>query len=231
MKQLLKNNIVFIMLSLTLFIVLGLAVLYIPKGELHLLLCDRHTQARDIFYKYYTQIAEWIPYAICLVILLFGRVGYATITTLCITGSGLITQLLKHIFNAPRPLNWFATNCPDITLPLVDGIKMNWYLSFPSGHTTTFFALFFILSIISTQQIWNTNKPKAKILSISVQTLFFVCAALGGYSRIYLSQHFVQDILGGMGIGLLITTLVYWVFRPLNTKKWYNYRFFAKKMQ
>ena len=81
MKQLFKQNAVFISLSLILVVVLGLALLYIPKNELHLLLCDRHTYARDIFYKYYTQVAEWFPYVVCVLLLLFSRIGDGVLAT------------------------------------------------------------------------------------------------------------------------------------------------------
>ena len=62
-----------------------------------------------------------------------------------------------------------------------------------------------------------------------LQIVLFLFAALGCYSRLYLSQHFAIDILVGILIGILITMLVYAVFLPLENKKWYNYRLFAKK--
>ena len=93
MKQLFRHNAVFITLSLILLAVLGLALLYIPKADLHLLLCDRHTPARDIFYRYYTQIAEWLPYVICVALLLFSRVGNGVFASSCMIVSALTTQL------------------------------------------------------------------------------------------------------------------------------------------
>ena len=123
--NLLRRNSIFIGLSLMLIVALGLAIVFIPKGELHLLLCDRHTPARDILYRYYTHVAEWLPYVICLLILLFGRVGNAALASACIACSELFTQIVKHIVCAPRPLTWFATNMPDVQLPLVEGVRMN----------------------------------------------------------------------------------------------------------
>ena len=96
-----------------LLIALGLALLYIPKADLHLLLCDRHTPARDIFYRYYTTLAEWLPYVICVLILLFGRVGDGCFASAAMIFSALSTQLFKHIVNAPRPLTWFTENMPE----------------------------------------------------------------------------------------------------------------------
>ena len=203
---------------------LGLALLYIPKGELHLLLCDRHTHARDIFYRYYTQVAEWFPYIVCIILLLFSRIGEGVFASACMLGSALITQICKHFVNAPRPVTWFATNMPDVSLPLTEGVRMNEWYSFPSGHTTSFFALAFVLCILLTRQ------PRIpRTLSFLVQLLLFSAAALGGYSRIYLSQHFAADVLAGIIIGLFGTMLCWTIFRRIEGKNWYNYRLFTKK--
>ena len=220
--QFLKQNRVFLVLSLGLMVGLSIALSVVPKGELHLLLCDRHTDARDIFYKYYTQVGEWVPYVVCC-LLLFYRCGWAIFTTSCVLLSGAVTQVLKRIVDAPRPLTWFATNYPDVQLPLVDGVEMSRYFSFPSGHTTTFFAFFFALSIIVSQSSLRSHWCSVP------QIIFFLLAALGGYSRIYLSQHFAADILGGMGIGMLITGLLYLLFARWKSKKWWRMHFFAKK--
>ena len=208
-----------------LIVALGLALIYIPKGELHLLLCDRHTHARDIFYRYYTHVAEWFPYVLCVLLLLFGRIGNGVFASAALLLSALTTQLFKHIVNAPRPLTWFAEHMPDIQLPLVEDVKMNYWYSFPSGHTTSFFALFFAISIISTKKLSIINYQ----LSIALQILLVILATLGGYSRIYLSQHFTADVLGGVCVGMLITLVCYAVLHRFEGDKWYNYRVFAKK--
>lgn len=235
MKQLFKQNAVFISLSLILVVVLGLALLYIPKDELHILLCDRHTYARDIFYKYYTQAAEWFPYVVCVLLLLFSRIGDGVLATAALSISGLATQGLKYLVDTDRPYKWFENNFPDITLPLVDGVRMSKYYSFPSGHTTSFFALAFVLCIIATkslsaQQSNSANGLSAqRSLSVAIQILLFIAAAVGGYSRIYLSQHFTEDVAGGILVGILITLLCYVVFYHFEGQKWYNYRVFSKK--
>ena len=223
MRRLFKQNAVFIGLSLILVVVLGLALLYIPKGELHLLLCDRHTPARDIFYRYYTRVAEWFPYVVCVAVLLFGRIGEGVMASTGMILSALTTQLFKHLINAPRPVTWFAANIPDIQLPIVEGVRMNQWFSFPSGHTTSFFALAFVASILATSRISGWR-------SYMIQLGLFLLAALGGYSRIYLSQHFTMDVCGGIVVGLLITMVCYVVLNRFEGQKWYNYRVFGKKM-
>lgn len=237
MIDFLKRNSVFIGLSLMLIIALGLAIALIPRGELHLILCNRHTPARDIFFRYYTHIAEWLPYVLCLLIFLFGRAGHAALAASCIACSELTTQLIKHIIQAPRPLLWFSENMPQVQLPLAEGVKMNYLFSFPSGHTTSFFALFFALAMIVTSLHQEHSKQKEPsywqsfLYIILIPLTLFLLAALGGYSRIYLSQHFAQDVLGGMCVGLVISLVCYAIFSRFKNQKWYNYHFFAKKVQ
>ena len=226
MKELIKQNAVFISLSLILAIVLGLALLYIPKGELHLLLCDRHTPARDIFYRYYTHLAEWFPYVVCVLLLLFSRIGDGVCASAAMIFSAMTTQLFKHIINAPRPVTWFEQHLPDIQLPLVEGVQMNYWFSFPSGHTTSFFALALVVSIVATNHNSQITNHK---LQIALQIILVFLAALGAYSRIYLSQHFSADVFAGIIVGVLISILSYAIFMRFEHKKWYNYRVFSKK--
>ena len=214
------------MLSLMLLLALGLALLYIPKGDLHLLLCNHHTPARDIFFRYYTHVAEWFPYVLCVLLLLFGRVGNGLFASAAMVFSALTTQLFKHLLNAPRPVTWFAENMPDIQLPLVEGVEMNYWHSFPSGHTTSFFALAFVASILITKRL--TAHGLTGVAGL-LQALLFLLAALGGYSRIYLCQHFALDVFGGILSGVLITLLCYVIFHRYEDQKWYNYRLLTKK--
>lgn len=225
MKQLIRNNAVFIALSLILLGVLGLALLYIPKGELHLLLNEYHTPARDIFYRYYTHVAEWFPYVICVALLLFGRIGDGVFASAAMLLSALFTQVVKHIVVAPRPLTWFGEHMPDVQLPLVEGVDVHAIYSFPSGHTTSFFALAFVLSIVATKKLSRFSLA----LSSTLQAILVVLAALGGYSRIYLCQHFALDVFAGALVGTLITLLCYAVLHRYEGQNWYNYRIFAKK--
>lgn len=227
MRNLFRQNAVFISLSLMLLIALGLALLCVEKGDLHLLLCDHHTPARDIFYRYYTQVAEWFPYVVCVAVLLFGRLGDGLFASACQAFAALTTQIIKHILVAPRPLTWFAEHMPDVQLPLAEGVRMNYWLSFPSGHTTSFFALAFAVCILLTKSDRLSKYPKET--SYVIQVLLFFAAALGGYSRIYLSQHFTADVFGGMIVGCLITIVCYVVFYRFEDRKWYNYRVFTKK--
>ena len=199
--------------TIVLALVLGTTLLVVPKAELHLALCQPHTHFLDTIVPIFTDLVDWLPY-LCVVLLLFYRAGWATFLASNLLLSTLIVQPIKHIVCAPRPLTWFAENMPDVSLPLVEGVKMNYWLSFPSGHTTTFFVLFFSMSII----LCAENIKGKDILSF----ICFLCASFGAYTRIYLSQHFALDIFAGILIAILSTLLLYYflVLKTQNTRFW-----------
>lgn len=202
-----KHVLPFLVPTLVLALVLGIALLITPKAELHLALCQPHTTGLDTIVPIITNLVDWLPY-LCVILLLFYRVGWATFLASNLLLSTVIVQPIKHIVCAPRPLTWFAENMPNISLPLVEGVRMNHWLSFPSGHTTTFFVLFYSLSII----LCAENVTGKMILSF----LCFLCASFGAYTRIYLSQHFALDIFAGILIALFSTLSLYFflVKRP-----------------
>lgn len=203
----------FLVPTLVLALVLGIALLITPKAELHLALCQPHTTGLDTIVPIITNLVDWLPY-LCVILLLFYRVGWATFLASNLLLSTVIVQPIKHIVCAPRPLTWFAENMPDVTLPLVEGVRMNHWLSFPSGHTTTFFVLFYSLSII----LCAENVTGKMILSF----LCFLCASFGAYTRIYLSQHFALDIFAGILIALFSTLSLYFflVKKTKDTQFW-----------
>ena len=203
----------FLVPTIVLALVLGTTLLVVPKAELHLALCQPHTHFLDSIVPIFTDLVDWLPY-LCVVLLLFYRAGWATFLASNLLLSTLIVQPIKHIMHAPRPLTWFAENMPDISLPLVEGVRMNYWLSFPSGHTTTFFVLFFSLSII----LCAENIKGKNILSF----LCFLCASFGAYTRIYLSQHFALDIFAGILIAVFSTLSLYYflILKTKNTRFW-----------
>ena len=208
-----KHVLPFLVPTLVLALVLGIALLITTKAELHLALCQPHTTGLDTIIPIITNLVDWIPY-LCVILLLFYRAGWATFLASNLLLSTIIVQPIKHIVHAPRPLTWFAENMPDVTLPLVEGVRMNHWLSFPSGHTTTFFVLFYSLSII----LCAENVTGKMILSF----LCFLCASFGAYTRIYLSQHFALDVFAGILIALFSTLSLYFflVKKTKDTQFW-----------
>ena len=219
-----KSVNIFLALAAVFAIVIGVLLCTVSKGELHLALNAYHSPWLDYMLRFYTMIADYGVYVIA-VALLFYKAGASVIVLAGNLFAALLTQTVKRIVDAPRPLTWFSGNMPDIQLPLVDGVSMNYHHSFPSGHTTAFFALALALSyIIACSQI-SDNKKRVW------QCILFLFAVIGGYSRIYLSQHFAADVLAGCISGTCMTWLVilavnYW---HLDKYAWWSWCVFAKR--
>ena len=194
--------------------IIGLFLLIVlnEKADLHLWLNSWHSPFGDVFFRYATMLGEWIPFVVCAG-LLFYKFRAALLVLSSQIAAGLVVQILKRIFNAPRPKRFFAEHFPDIELPQVLGVHMHSSLSFPSGHSAAAFAFFFSLVLLT--------KNKA------LQFLYALLGILVGYSRIYLSQHFANDVLVGSIIGVLMTLVcVYFIDRK--PQKWYDYSLLRK---
>jgi len=100
--------------------------------------------------------------------------------------SGIIAQVLKYFILEARPALYLKkTHYPYF----IDEVTLHNFHSFPSGHTASAFALAAVLSF----------SVKNKNYSI----LFLFIAALVGYTRLYLGQHFMDDVLVGSIVGVL----------------------------
>jgi membrane-associated phospholipid phosphatase len=110
-------------------------------------------------------------------------------------GSSIVAQILKHVFfdQIDRP-SMFLAAMPG--LRLVPGVEMLHHNSFPSGHSTCAYSMCFVAAILVGKRI--------------PAMLFAVLAALLAFSRVYLSQHFAEDVICGAAIGTLVAYLSYW---------------------
>ncbi|MCR4920166.1 MAG: phosphatase PAP2 family protein [Bacteroidaceae bacterium] len=192
--------------------VLGVLYAY-PKLDLHLLLNSCHTSAQDVFFRYYSTLAEWPLYVVALLPILWKKTRVTGFYALCEVTGGIVVQILKHIFRAPRPVSVFESH-PDMVLPVVEGVRLHHHNSFPSGHATTFF-IFFTCCALMLSYYYYISRDRQKGLG---RRTLFVCAslsllalaALGGYSRIYLSQHFLSDVCVGSIIGFVTPCLLFY---------------------
>ena len=205
MKQILKALTVYgIAYFLLLMFVFGLQFAY-PKVELHLWLNSYHTAFMDTFFKYYTLLAEWLLYVLALLLLLWKKKEMTIFFAVSELLGGAIVQSLKFIITTQRPVSVFE-NYPDAVLPMVEGVNLHHYSSFPSGHSSTFFMFFTCCAIILAYHYLlraDKNNFRTKILFHLTLLLLLALAALGGYSRIYLSQHFMLDVWVGSIIGFV----------------------------
>lgn len=202
-----KNNRYFF-IGYILLIILALILLFgFPRVEGHIFLNTWHYKSLDYIFRTFTILGDGL-FIISLAVLLF--IFKRRFLSLMIVGgyvlSGIPVQIIKSFFDAPRPALFLkGMNYSHF----VEGVTLHNYNSFPSGHTTSAFALAVILAI-SVKNKWYG-------------LIFLVLAALVGYSRIYLSQHFLEDVFAGSLIGVLSGVVMYlflgkWI-RRITTKK------------
>lgn len=225
------RNIPFLSLCLVALLVIGAVLLQYPKADIHLWMNANHNTAWDFLFRYYTVVGEWVPYVI-VAALLFYKAGWAVFMLGDLLLSGLLAQRLKYVFDTDRPYLFFQNNYPDIQLPFVEGVRLSKFYSFPSGHTTTFFVFFFVLCLIATDRLASQRQqvstPSAKsgyawLMYVLVPSVCFIFALLGAYSRIYLSQHFLEDIFGGMILGVGTTLLLMWIIEKWGETRFWNW--------
>lgn len=215
MKRFLKENAVFFGLFVPVFTALGIALWQVPQMPLHLWLNSYHTPCLDVLFRYWTLVPEYGIAAVA-VLLLFWRVGDSLQLLAGEALSGLVVQTVKHWVRAPRPYVVFARADALDMLPLTDGVTMRMWNSFPSGHTSAFFLLFFTACLLLNRRLPYAERRKG--LLYGVQALFFVLALAGAYSRIYLSQHFAADIFAGALVGVTAAALSDYLFRKLEVR-------------
>lgn len=189
----------------TLFLIFSLVILiFISKEETHLKINAANSDFFDHFFKYITFLGDG-KFIVPLCILLgFLQLRLFISGIFIYLGSGLIVQILKRFIfpDSLRPVGYFQDT---IQLHLIDGVKQYTMHSFPSGHTTSAFGIFFFLALISR--------------SASLKLLFFTLAILVGYSRMYLSLHFLPDVVVGSMIGVIFAYAGYELINK-NNKKW-----------
>src|SRR5258708_6567387 len=122
-------------------------------------------------------------------------------TTFAITS--LSVQVVKFIFDAPRPKLYFKDQISKLHfVKVVDMLSHN---SFPSGHTLTAFATGVLISYLVKNKSW------------SILLLFY--GIMVGFSRVYLSEHFFEDVVGGSALGVFLT--IFWL-RFIDSRKFLN---------
>ena len=170
----------------------------------------------DWFFYATTQLGEGWFWAAIIILFLFIGFEKALILGASLLLSTLISSSTKLYFDTIRPIGFFEKE--KLTWHFVDGVSINLHQSFPSGHTTTAFAIFMMLTLFVKNKKWGF--------------LLVILAWLTGYSRTYLFQHFPVDVLAGSLIGVFSSVLVYFLLMRRYEKvpqKWHGRNLLNRK--
>jgi membrane-associated phospholipid phosphatase len=189
-KSSLKHALFFLVPYAVFLICAGIILLVNTKSAVHLSINHHYSRFGDIVMPYLTLAADGLTVTILILLLFAWNRRFAFWTGIGVFLASSITQLLKSTIFAgePRPKLFFASPSP---LRFVPGVENYLYDSFPSGHTTAAFAFYFCLVFA--------------VKNNYLKTALFFFALLIGYSRIYLSQHFLNDVFAGSLIGTITT--------------------------
>lgn len=206
LKSFVFSTRLFLLPYLAALAIIGILLAVFGKEAAFLWVNRNNSGLLDEFFKYYTYVGDGAFFLITAIVLLFIKIRYALFGVLALAVTGLSAQLFKRLIEEARPKAYFDAVQ---ALHFVNGVNVHSYNSFPSGHTVTAFSMFLFLSAIT----------KNKTLGF----FYFLCAFLVGYSRIYLSQHFVADAYFGSILGVVLTIILYLLYEnsaKLNSKPW-----------
>ena len=165
----------------------GIFILVLGKNGSFQLINRNHNEIADQFFKYFTHYGDGVMWAPLVLFCFFFKKKYFITVLAGVIISTLLAQFLKRIVypDELRPFSYLSENFP---VHLIDSVPIRKIHSFPSGHTTTAFTMALIMAHIINKKPWSV--------------ILIILACLVGYSRVYLAQHFLTDVLGGICIGI-----------------------------
>ncbi len=201
LRRFLRENRWFFGPYLLALLLVGLLQLLTTQTQLMRWVNVRNTPAADLFFNYATYLGDGAFFVVvCVILLIYNRrMGILAFASFAL--STLVSSFLKTVVfdGSPRPLRFFEHSISEYHL--IEGLDIHSYNSFPSGHSTSAFALFGLLAFL------DRRKGRGWV--------YLLVAALTGYSRVYLFQHFVEDVFAGSLIGTGASVVLY-----LTLRKW-----------
>lgn len=185
------------------WVVVGAGVIMLSdQEELHVAINQFNHPILDVLFKYGTHIGDGLFGAFIVLLGFIYKLRYGVIGLLGLAGSGALTQLLKRlVFGDHARPSLALQHMGD--LHFVEGIALHSHHSFPSGHATAAFATFLFLALIAKNQFLGF--------------ICFLIALFAAFSRVYISQHFFEDVYVGSIIGTSVTLLAVYL---LHNKSW-----------
>ncbi len=199
MPKLIRDNFYFF-IPFGLFLIIGAFFLItIETGDFLFYFSENRTASANLFFRYFTKVAEEPLYIILILSLLFVRIRLSLLILILGLSVSLLSFSSKKYFGHLRPKNYLERTEKLDELNPVPGINMHiGRNSFPSGHTMSAFAVFTLLTLMV---------PRKKYLGF----IFCLLAILSGIARVYLCQHFLKDIYLGAILGTALALFIFYI--------------------
>ena len=183
-------------LGFFLLVIVSIFILTIyTKADGFYLLNPYHSYYFNIIFIFFTCLGDGFFCVAIGLLLFFLKKRFLSLMVLSsYIVSGIIAQIFKYYILEARP----AVLLKDTSYKyFINDVTLHNLHAFPSGHTASAFALAAVLS-------FNVKNKKYSLL-------FLITATVVGYSRIYLAQHFLDDLFAGALIGF-VSAIFCWIF-------------------
>lgn len=203
LSKLIEARKLFFITWLNFVLTIAITLLSLSKIESHMAINQWTSDSLDLIFYLGTYLGDGITVAILGLVFLSIQIRKGIFFILSGALSGMIAQLLKrNVFHDHyRPYKYFELNAPELKLRLLEYVDIHSNFSFPSGHTTAIFAMMMASALIL------KNKAMDFVLAI--------IAVFVAFTRVYISQHFLEDILAGSFVGIFVTiTLYLFIYQP-----------------
>ncbi len=160
------------------------------KLSLHLYFNSFHSTIGDVLIPYFTNVGDGLfLLLLAFLVFLFRSKKLAILLFIAFLISSGLVQFLKHFVfdNHMRPMYVFQHVKG---FHQIKDFHYHLFQSFPSGHSTSSFVLFTFIAM-NFAKTWPT------------QILCFIGALFFAFTRVYLSQHYFEDLFAGAMIGFL----------------------------
>lgn len=154
----------------------------------------------DPFFVHGTHLADgYLTAAIALALLWRNWRSMVLVGSASLLSSIIVQFVKRNVFAAHRP-GYFLDQMPGLRVP--EGVELMHHFSFPSGHSTAAFALCLSLALLINQRGW------AVALSVG--------AVMLAGRRVWISQHFTEDVVAGALLGVFCA----WLMHSLLFGRW-----------
>ena len=185
--SLIKSRALFFYSCIALVIAVTVFLLIEGKADSFFFFNRCHSGWLDVLMEYYTNVGNGL-FAIGIALICFfllQKKPFGLTIFYSFLSSGMMVQIVKHLKDSNRPQLVLGSSAPQY---FIKGIEFAHNNSFPSGHTATAFAM---ATVCVTMMAKKWQLP------------ILLAAVLVSFSRIYLGQHFLLDVLVGALIGIV----------------------------